>query len=234
MDEFRQTLRRISGGRVLDVATRDGGFIKLLIESLKDYTEIVGIDIDKQTSKIFEKENINFSRMNAADLKFDNDSFDMVCISNSLHHLSELSRVLNEMMRVLKPGGYFIISEMYRDNQDDTQLTHVYLHNWCARIDTALGVTHNQTFTRDEIIAIAKGLDLDDLTFFDYSDANEDAFNKKAMEKIEKRIEKYLDKIKNLPEHENFYQQSRDIRRRLYDAGIQSPTCLAAVGRKND
>ena len=49
---FEQTLGDIAGGRVLDVATQEGGFVRILAESLKSYTEIVGIDISEQAIEI--------------------------------------------------------------------------------------------------------------------------------------------------------------------------------------
>jgi ubiquinone/menaquinone biosynthesis C-methylase UbiE len=44
MSTFRQALGGISCGRVLEVATGEGGFIQTLAENLKSYVEIVGID----------------------------------------------------------------------------------------------------------------------------------------------------------------------------------------------
>jgi ubiquinone/menaquinone biosynthesis C-methylase UbiE len=43
MSALRQALGGISGGRVLDVATGEGGFIQTLIQNLKSYVEIIGI-----------------------------------------------------------------------------------------------------------------------------------------------------------------------------------------------
>ena len=41
-------LRNIDGGRVLDVATQDGHFVQILMDHLKSYSEIVGVDISEQ------------------------------------------------------------------------------------------------------------------------------------------------------------------------------------------
>ena len=48
--------------------------------------------------------NTAFSVMNAENLEFDNDSFDVVCEGAILHHL-DLNKALNEISRVLKPNG---------------------------------------------------------------------------------------------------------------------------------
>ncbi len=140
---FKQTLGDIAGGRVLDVATQEGGFVRILAESLKSYTEIVGIDISEQAietaQSTFDQENIQFIQMDAEQMDLEDESFDTVSISASLHHLANIPSVLTEMKRVLRLGGRFIIAEMHREGQTEAQLTVVYLHHWVAEVDSALG-----------------------------------------------------------------------------------------------
>ncbi len=47
MDVIANLLGKIDGGRVLDVGTQEGHFVRILKENLNAYSEIVGIDIDK-------------------------------------------------------------------------------------------------------------------------------------------------------------------------------------------
>ena len=124
-------LGSIYGGRVLDVATAGGGFIDTLMKTLKDYDSFVGIDYCASASskkqmesarRRFEGKPVRFLEMNAENLQFEDESFDTVCISHSLHHLDKMSRVLTEMKRVLKNGGNFILQECYCDgNQTEAQ-----------------------------------------------------------------------------------------------------------------
>lgn len=44
-------------------------------------------------------------------LNFDNDKFDLVTCFSTLHHIPNVSFVISEMYRVLKPGGSVLISE---------------------------------------------------------------------------------------------------------------------------
>ncbi len=53
---------------------------------------------------------------------------------------------------MLKPGGHLFLSEMHRDGQTEPQLTVVYLHHSVAAVDTALGVLHKRTLTRQELV----------------------------------------------------------------------------------
>ena len=108
MNIFKQTLGDIAGGRVLDVATQAGDFVRILAESLESYTEIVGIDISEQAietaQSAFDQENTQFIQMDAEQMGLKDESFDTVSISASLHHLATIPPVLTEMKRVLRTG----------------------------------------------------------------------------------------------------------------------------------
>ena len=84
---FERALGNITGGRLLDVATGEGGFIHLLIEYLKSYTQIVGIDSSSQNIEAarnnFPQKNIRFMRMDAEQLEFHDQHFDTVSLSAS-------------------------------------------------------------------------------------------------------------------------------------------------------
>ena len=45
-------------------------------------------------------------------LPFNNNSFDMVTTSLMMHHLTDIYKALNEMVRVLKPGGTLVIADV--------------------------------------------------------------------------------------------------------------------------
>jgi len=74
-DAFRQALGDIHGGRVLDVATGEGGFVELLVGNLRSYTEIIGIDIDgraiETARSAFDQEDIQFIQMDAERVTFE-------------------------------------------------------------------------------------------------------------------------------------------------------------------
>ena len=149
MDIIEKILSGIDGGRVLDVATQEGHFTQSLMKDLKSYTKIVGIDTNqaaiRSAQSTYGWNDVNFLVMDAERLSFEDKVFDTVTISASLHHLTNIPRVLKEMVRVLKPGGHFMIVEMHRDGPTEATLTSVYLHEWVAEVDRTLGILHNQT-----------------------------------------------------------------------------------------
>ena len=224
----------ISGGRVLDVATGTGSFVRFLLDGLRDHEEIVGIDANPERSVAFaeafgDRDDTRFVEMDAHYLAFDDGSFDTVCVSNSLHHFADPGPVLAEMLRVLRPGGHVVVNEMYRDGQSETQSTHVLLHHWWAAVGTVRGEVHRETYRRAEIVQIVEGLGLADLRLADLADPDEDPHDPETVAELESAIDRYLGLADG---HAELQQRGEDLRARLREVGARSATQLVAVGRR--
>jgi ubiquinone/menaquinone biosynthesis C-methylase UbiE len=235
-DVFKQALGNISGGRVLDVATGEGGFVGLLARELEHYTAIVGIDLSQcaveTAQRSFDQANIRFAQMDAECLAFRNESFDTVNISASLHHLANVPRVLAEMKRVLKRGGHLILSEMHRDGQAEPQRTAVYIHHWAAEVDTALGASHDKTFARQQIIDWAKNMGLCDIVCYDFYDVDSDPMDEAFIHQVERYMERFICRGAGLSSHKALQQRGEELRQRLYHVGVQREPVLIIVGTK--
>ena len=235
MNILKQALGGISGGKVLDVATGEGDFIKTLLGNLKSCGEIIGIDIigyTKATGSVFSAEDVRFLQMDAERLGFGEGSFDTVSISNSLHHMENIPRCVAEMKRVLKSGGHLIVRETHRDIQAEPQLTDMHIHHWVAEIDSALGHTHHMTFARQELIDLAEGLGLANLVFHDISNTDSDPMNEAAIGESEEVIERYMRHAQRLPDHRALRKRGEELRQRLRRVGIQWEPDLIIVGKK--
>ncbi|MFW9927109.1 MAG: class I SAM-dependent methyltransferase, partial [Candidatus Thorarchaeota archaeon] len=154
--EIRTKLGTISGGDVLDVGTEDGDFISVLMKTLKDYKSFTGIDISDEelenARNQFKDAPVDFMVMNAESILFEDDKFDTVCMSYTIHHLENIEAVLTEMYRVLKPGGHFIIQEMYADGeQTAAQLVDRDVHHLEVKVDSLSGIPHFETLTRKRL-----------------------------------------------------------------------------------
>jgi ubiquinone/menaquinone biosynthesis C-methylase UbiE len=222
------------GGRVLDVATGEGGFIRFLLEGLRDHDGIVGIDANPARAAAFaeafgDRPDIRFETMDAHHLAFDDASFDTVCVSNSLHHFADPVPVLDEMRRVLRPGGHVVVNEMYRDGQSAAQLTHVLLHHWWAAVNTLHGEVHRETYGRAEIVRLVEDLGLSDLRLTDLADSDEDPHGPAARAEMEAAIERYLALADG---HSELQARGRTLRVRLHEVGVRGATQLLAVGRR--
>jgi ubiquinone/menaquinone biosynthesis C-methylase UbiE len=236
LEKAEQALGQISAGHILDVATGNGGFITFLLNNIRDFTEITAIDLNERSlstaQKAYTQENIHFLCMDAAHCDFPEAYFDSVCIANSLHHMENLSSVLSEMRRVCKPGGHIIISEMYRDGQSETQLTHVYLHHWWAAVDRAGGITHNETYTRQEIIEIAGKMGLQAAEYYDLQDLDLDPKDPKLIQQLVGIIDLYLQRARGLHGETGLRKKGEQLRRRVHEVGFHGATNLLMIGKK--
>jgi ubiquinone/menaquinone biosynthesis C-methylase UbiE len=236
MDIIKSALGCIAGGKVLDVATQEGGFVQILIENLKSYTEIVGLDINEQAiekaqSKI-EKPGVRFLVMDAEQLEFEDQSFDTVSISASLHHLANIGQVLDEMKRVLKPGGHFILVEMHQDGQSEAELTSIYIHQWIAKVDTALGHLHNSTLSRQEFLDYVATLGLRKVEFFNFNDRDSDPLEKTRIERLEGVITRITQRAEAVSGYKELKERGEQLRQRLHQIGAQREPILIAIGEK--
>jgi SAM-dependent methyltransferase len=224
----------VSGGRVLDVATGTGGFVRVLLDGLRDYAEIVGIDTNGEREAAFaaafaDAPHVRFAQMDAHRLAYPDASFDTVCVSNSLHHFADPAPVLAEMLRVLRPGGRFVINEMYRDGQSETQATHVELHHWWAAVNRLGGEIHRETYERAQVVEIVEGLGLADVRFLDLDDPDEDAHDPEAAADLEATIDRYQALAED---HPALQARGEVLRARLREVGVRGATQLLAIGRR--
>ena len=246
MEEIiQQKLKTIPCGKVLDVATGKGDALSWLMDSLRKpngaHNHTLGVGIDRNT-RVLKKAHVNpaeanganahFLAMDAANLGFQDASFEVVAIVNSLHHLTDLHPALAEMKRVLKPAGHFIICEMYRDVQTPAQRMHVDLHHWWAAVDTALGLPHHKTFTRRAILDLAQGLALKELASYDVADTELNPLDEDLHAELNLAINLYLQRAKALPTYAQLAQRAEVLRERLKETGFQWAPQLVILGQK--
>jgi glycosyltransferase involved in cell wall biosynthesis/ubiquinone/menaquinone biosynthesis C-methylase UbiE len=96
---------------VLDVASGEGYGSAILANVARSVT---GVDIDSgsvaHAREAYRAENLRFLQGNALDLPLDDASIDAVVSFETLEHVREHARFAAEVRRVLRPGGFFIVS----------------------------------------------------------------------------------------------------------------------------
>ncbi len=129
LDEFKALARRAADklpprSSVLEVAPGPGYFA-IELAKLGDF-QITGLDISETFVEIARanaaKENVSvdFRRGNASAMPFANDSFDYLHCCAAFKNFTEPVRALQEMHRVLKPGGRALIIDLRRDAPMDS------------------------------------------------------------------------------------------------------------------
>lgn len=234
---IKDKLSKLHGGQVLDVGTGRGDFIKLLSENLNGYHKIIGIDSHEEilnaTKEKLDINNVELIKMDAENMGFEDECFDTVCLSNTLHHLSDKTKVIEEMKRVLKPRGIFIINEMFCDHQNEAQMSHVYIHHIGADIDMITGrMNHNYTYRKEEIkdIISSHGIEIIDAFEFKYSD--EVSRNVEEHEEIYNAVDKKIENIKQSPRYEEIKKRFEDQKEWMNKHGLAGATQLMIIGRK--
>lgn len=95
------------GQSVLDVGCGAGIALKILVSKKID---AFGVEISKTSVKTCLKNKLQCSLYDGEKLPFKNEMFDVVGSYNVLEHTVAPEKFLNEQLRVLKKGGYLIIS----------------------------------------------------------------------------------------------------------------------------
>lgn len=128
-------LSQIAGKRILDVGCGMGGFITALKQRGADAR---GLDFNFDYCRITDLRGLRYDlRLEAIQaagerLPFRDASFDAVTCWDILEHVSDPQRVLVEVQRVLKPGGYAFVTVVNRLAARDPHF-HLYWVNWLPR-----------------------------------------------------------------------------------------------------
>jgi ubiquinone/menaquinone biosynthesis C-methylase UbiE len=111
----------ISSGKALDIGTGTGWLAIGFAQRLPG-VHVVGLDLSDVVLELA-RENaqergvssrVSFEKGDAQDMPFEDDTFDLVISSNTLHLLKNPVRMFDEMQRVLKSDGRFLISDFRR------------------------------------------------------------------------------------------------------------------------
>jgi methionine biosynthesis protein MetW len=104
-------IKGVSGKQLLDIGCGDGFFTILLKDSI-GAEEVVGIEIASEGIKALEAKGIKAYKLDIDEdiFPFQDSYFDVVNCSEIIEHLFNPDHMLQEIYRVLKPGGICIIT----------------------------------------------------------------------------------------------------------------------------
>jgi ubiquinone/menaquinone biosynthesis C-methylase UbiE len=113
------------GMQVLDLGCGSGAFTTFIARAVGEKGKVYALDIQADMLKQLESKlskpenrdikNIKLIEGNAYELPFDNRSLDLVNMVTVLQEIPDRNRALQEVKRVLKPGGLFAVTELFPD-----------------------------------------------------------------------------------------------------------------------
>lgn len=216
---------------VLDVGTGTGDFIAVLKEVLPD-AKITGVDPNSESmakaAQIYPE--VTFEKMTGEKLLFADNSFDLASISMALHHLPNISKTLAEMQRVVKPGGWIIVNELFSDNLNPAQEVHKLYHHFRSATHRLQGVSHNSTFKKQEIIDFVANSGTEVSLHFEFK---KEGNLMNTPEDIYERVDKMkamLHEIKGRPEYNLLKPQIAEFSKNAKQFGFEMATRVVVVG----
>jgi len=124
----------ITGKDVLEIGCGRGGGVSYINRYLSPES-VTGVDLNKKAinfcNKEYSGERVKFLQADAQKLHFQDNTFDVIISVESAHRYSQIELFVNEVFRVLKPGGFFLFAD-FGDNMEikklHTQFVQSNLH----------------------------------------------------------------------------------------------------------
>jgi SAM-dependent methyltransferase len=136
-----------SRGRVLDIGCGMGGILEDLA---KLDCETFGIEPNPDAAKMCKEKGLNVECGLVEDMIYPKDSFDVVLLFHVIEHLHSPKKVLDEISRILKPGGHVFIwcpnaqsyvAKFFRDSWAGWHLPFHFYHFTPQTISRLVGLT---------------------------------------------------------------------------------------------
>jgi ubiquinone/menaquinone biosynthesis C-methylase UbiE len=170
MEDFRRAAKAVAehlrnGCNVLEIAPGPG-FFAIELAKLGNF-KITGLDISRTFVQIATENarnatvKIDFRLGNASAMPFADETFDMTYCSAAFKNFSEPVKALDEIHRVLRPGGEAVVVDLCKDTSQDEIDTYVK-QSGRSRIDawmtkwTFRHVLLKRAYTKNEFISMAE------------------------------------------------------------------------------
>ena len=170
MEDFRREAKAVAerlrpGCDVLEVAPGPGFFAVELAK--QGAFKLTGLDVSRTLVEIAAENvrkagvKIDFRLGNAAAMPFADESFDMTYCAAAFKNFSEPVKALDEMYRVLRPGGEAVVVDLCKDASLDEIDTYVkqskrrWIDAWMTRW-TFRRVLLKRAYTGEEFIRMAE------------------------------------------------------------------------------
>lgn len=220
---------------VLDIGTGSGDFIKLISGAFSPETKITGVDPVEEALAEARKQkvspNVSFIRMEGEHLAFPDASFDVVSMSNAMHHLASVEKTFAEMKRVVKPEGWLLIAEIVSDGLNEAQENQKMVHHLRSLADRKEGITHKETWTETEVLKIIRENGIAPELVFEFNRMSGPETDPAKLQEWVKMFEGHLARLEGQPEYEEKAQLLEVFKQRLNQFGFQLARQIVVIGK---
>lgn len=124
---YRCVSELVKGKIVLDIACGTGYGTQMLADTAK---KVYGIDVSKEAvdyaAKNYPHKNVHYKQGDARKIALQDNSVDVIVSLETIEHIPEPEVFVNEVKRVLKKDGLFIVSTPNDDEFTDGNIYHVH------------------------------------------------------------------------------------------------------------
>jgi SAM-dependent methyltransferase len=113
LERYRFAARHARPGRLLDIACGVGYGTRLLVDEASDVSEAVGVDVSEEVVAYardrYAGPGVEYRCADAFSFQ-DPDGFDTIVSLETIEHVSDPERLVENLVRLLRPGGVLIAS----------------------------------------------------------------------------------------------------------------------------
>jgi len=236
LSELQKYLKRINAGHLLDVATGEGDFLLYLLDSFSSFDSATGLDFNAENLKLAKQkigmQKVDLMQGNVRKLPFEDNYFDTITVSNSLHHFDNPVKAIQSMLRVLIPGGLLVINEMIDEQLNMAQQAHFNYHSLKAEIDTLSGGYHRKIYTRDELLEIIHESSLEPAVTVISVDPPI-IYSHEKMWQFFRKLDDFVSNATHLPNGIDFEKRAQGIKELIQTNGLQKPPQIGIMAYKD-
>lgn len=234
--KLNNALEAIHAPKMIDIASGSGEFLQIAMKRVKDLSTIVAYDISKKglehNRQTLGDSSILYALGQGDDIPFIDGEFDLVTVSNSLHHFENPEKVLSECIRILKTGGTLVVNELICDGADPMQETFDQYHGLAADIDLERGVPHYPTWSSEKVIEFICSLSLAISDSFIYEGDSSKRLDKEVVAMMIEMLDKRLELVLESDKYPAFVTKSKEIKIALDTVGVREGKQIAIIGKK--
>ncbi len=148
-------LKKIDGGRILDVACGGGHTAQEVCRELKSWDHVTGVDLRQSLREPFLEKfpegRATFIAGDVRDLLEGEHEFDTILLGFSLHHLPRGSELMGRLADLTPDQSRLIVLEMFCDDLSPAQEIQRRVHELAGKMDRLRGEYHAPVFSREQI-----------------------------------------------------------------------------------